>query len=66
MQINEIILLIIRTVVLLLALVPYISLAYLGDIRKVVTELKGIRAELKKLNKEEKEDNINEGIHTGD
>ena len=55
MQTNEVILLIVRIVVLLLALWPYVCLAYLGDIRKIVAELKGIKAELKKLNKEEKE-----------
>lgn len=55
MQTNEVILLIVRIVVLLLALWPYVCLAYLGDIRKIVAELKGIKNELKKLNKEEKE-----------
>lgn len=55
MQTNEVILLIVRIVVLLLALWPYVCLAYLSDIRKITTELKGIKAELRKLSKEEKE-----------
>lgn len=67
MQTNEIILLIVRVVVILLALWPYVCLAYLSDIRKITTELKGIKAELKKLNKEKKEEEKTyEGVHTGD
>ncbi len=59
MQTNEIILLIVRIIVILLALWPYVCLAYLGDIRKIVVELKGIQNELKKLNKEEQEEEPN-------
>ena len=50
MQTNEVILLIVRIVVLLLALWPYVCLAYLGDIRKIVAELKGIKNELREMN----------------
>ncbi len=50
MQTNEIILLIVRIIVILLALWPYVCLAYLGDIRKIVAELKGIKNELREIN----------------
>lgn len=65
MQTNEIILLIIRIAVLLLALWPYICLTYLTDLKKVVKELRAIRAELIKMNKEEKKEKLDEGVRTG-
>ena len=66
MQTKEVILLIIRIVVLLAALWPYICLTYLTDLKKVLKELRAIRAELSKMNKEEKEEEkSDEGIRTG-
>ena len=63
MQTKEVILLIIRIVVLLAALWPYICLTYLTDLKKVLKELRAIRAELNKMNKEEEKSD--EGIRTG-
>lgn len=65
MQINEIVLLIIRIAVLLLVLWPYICLTYLTDLKKVVKELRAIRAELSKMNKEEEKEKLDEGVCTG-
>ena len=61
---NQQIIRIIEICIILIALWPYVCLSYLTELKKITKELHGIRQELKKLKKEDKqcEDTSTESI----